>query len=250
MLLGTNPVMVVAAPPPPAVPRAASFQLPDLTPAMARAEEPQEPKMLPRTIPVMVVAAPPSRAVPMAASIELPDLAPAMAPTEALVQTQLTPGMVPALTVAMAPPMARQAVLSQPSIDPGPDIAPLERLAELSLQKSQPAVHSPRAPVQQRRHLAVVNATGRSGISKPVRQHLLHLGWTVPLWAAAAAGRQSDTTIRFGESHSMTAHALARTLPFRVHLAMCADCCNGLEFIVGSNYLGWKPRPSLARRWG
>jgi hypothetical protein len=123
------------------------------------------------------------------------------------------------------------------------------RLAEALVQKSQATVRSPREPAMAGHHLSVINATGQGGISEPVRQQLLRLGWTAPLWAAGESANQSGSTIRYARPYSFTAHALARTIPFPVQLALCVDPCNGIELIVGRDYLEWKPKSSIARRW-
>ena len=218
-----------------------SLPIPDLGPVVAPAELALAPPILPRKAPLVVEATP----SPLATPASISDLPPVLAPPRRSAPAKETLGVRIALTL----PTARHAVLSQPSFDVGVDVAQLKRSAEVAVQESRSNTRSPRVPSKPGRHLIVIDATGQSGVSEPVRQHLSHLGWTAPLWAEREAAHQSFTTIRYMQSDSFTAHALARTLPFPVHLTMCADRCNGLELIVGSNYLGWKPKHRRAQRW-
>ena len=282
MLPPTAPVMVEAGQATPAPLAPAGLPPPDL----AQAELVPEPKMLPRRVPVMVAAklsapapfmpsslpildlgavvapaelalaapvgrkeAPVAEAtpLPLATPASINDLPPVLALARGPAPGKETLGGAPAPRIAIPPPTARHTALSQPRFDVG--VAQLKRSAEAAMQESRSNTLPPRVSGKPGRHVTVIDATGQSGVSEPVRQHLSHLGWTAPLWAAAEAAPQSFTTIRYMQSDSVTAHALARTLPFPVHLTMCADHCNGLELIVGSNYLAWKPKPRRAQQW-
>ena len=244
MLPKRTPVTVAPMPPALVVPTAVSIQIPDMTPVLIPADLAPEPKMLPRRESVMVVAAAPQALAIPAPVGELPSDLP---PLPGLAQTKSTLGVTP--TLPMTQPIESRAAFNRPSLDADLDVARLDRSAGVSVPKSQSAIRSPREPEMAGRHLSVINATGQSGISERVRQQLLHLGWTAPLWAAVESGNQSGTTIRYARRDSFTAHALARTVPFPVQLALCVDPCNGIELIVGREYLTWKPKSSKARRW-
>lgn len=82
--------------------------------------------------------------------------------------------------------------------------------------------------------LLLVNAAGRPGAQEPVRRYLADAGWSVRTQLQIRPS-QARTEIRFPAVHRNVAEALARTLPFNVVLAECANTCSDLELVVGAD---------------
>ena len=85
--------------------------------------------------------------------------------------------------------------------------------------------------------LFIINGSGRSGVSEPVRRRLASLRWTAPSWAVSDGAQQSVTTIRYAPIYFIVAHALARTLPFPSRLVACDRQCGGVSLILGRDLL-------------
>jgi tetratricopeptide (TPR) repeat protein len=106
-------------------------------------------------------------------------------------------------------------------------------------------------PVLTGHPLVIINASGQSGASEPVRQRLASRGWTAPRWAMSDGAQQIVTTIAFASLNATAAHALARTLPFPSHLVTCEDRCTGVRLVLGRDFLNprtGKPASAGAKR--
>jgi LytR cell envelope-related transcriptional attenuator len=90
--------------------------------------------------------------------------------------------------------------------------------------------------------LTVVNASGKDDAAKAIGQRLLNLGWSAPGLSAVDTPNQPFTTVYYSEPRIADARGLARTLPYPVRLTACSDGCDGLQLIVGADYLGWETR--------
>jgi LytR cell envelope-related transcriptional attenuator len=98
------------------------------------------------------------------------------------------------------------------------------------------------------RPLVVVNGSGQSGATRPVRASLSGLGWTVSSSAERMPRAQSESVVMYHGSMSAVAKALIRTLPF--HADLVADNqTDGLKLIVGRNFLNFKPGRQVPQIW-
>ena len=91
--------------------------------------------------------------------------------------------------------------------------------------------------------LIVIDATGESGVSKPLRRYLLQLGWTAPL----RVDGQSQITVRHS-SDSIVAPVPVKMAPVAAHLSACVNDCNGIQLFVAGNYWGWNRETNAAVR--
>ena len=240
-------VSVMAATLVPASLTAADFETPDLS-STSSPEKPPEPEMAARRVLARVAAASPVTLMPGDDSIQ------ELASTKFAIYGPEEPKGHSVSAALVAPPdLVNPAHFSMlwPALGTPQGFGQTKsiHLAKALMDKSRSDYGSPQRPFKAGRHLSVINATGQSGISELVRRQLLHLGWTAPQWAAGETTNQRTTTIRYARPDGYTARALARTIPFRVQLLMCVDPCNGIELILGSDYLEWKPKSNLARRW-
>jgi hypothetical protein len=174
-------------------------------------------------------------------------------PTQ-VARTQMAHAGAPAVMASQSQAPIQSALRSQP-------VSLLRRVAQpgRSIQAGMMRVSAQIPPTkvthpQQARGLtghplAIVNATGRGEMTEPVRRRLVQLGWSAPHWAETSRPSQRYTTIRYAASNAAVAHALARTLPFPVHLATCADRCKGIVLTMGTTFLAWKPGFAKLRWW-
>ena len=201
-----------------------------------------------------IVASQSPAAIHVASSVSPPDLA-----RNTGVPMRVTPTKMVHAAMAVMPasrlPAAIQTTLKNRPVDIPRYVALPEQSTQAGITHVVVRIPAPEVAPTQRAHgltghpLAVVNATGRSDMAEPVRRRLVQLGWSAPHWAATEIPNQQYTTIRYAEPDAGVAHALARTLPFPVHLATCADHCKGIVLTVGTNYLGWKPVFARLLRW-
>lgn len=97
--------------------------------------------------------------------------------------------------------------------------------------------------------LALVDASGGAGV-EAVRGRLKRLGWTAPKLAEQTARTQPRSQIIYPQAARVVALALARTLPRRVDLVLCADGCEGVRLVLGTDSTNWTYRgpPDAAHR--
>jgi hypothetical protein len=88
----------------------------------------------------------------------------------------------------------------------------------------------------------VVNASGRAAGGGAVVARLAGLGWSVPR-SPRTAPSQAQTSIVYPDRNAAVAHALARTLPYKVRLVNCATRCDRMSLVVGADALAWR-RPA------
>jgi hypothetical protein len=98
------------------------------------------------------------------------------------------------------------------------------------------------------RPLELVDASGGRGV-EPVRLQLARLGWTTPRTAARATARTTSQIV-YAPGARVVALALAHTLPAQITPVACANGCQGVRLVLGSDSLSWKhrARASGARR--
>ena len=101
----------------------------------------------------------------------------------------------------------------------------------LTLAKAETSMLKRTTPALVGRPLLLVDAGG--GGAK-VKTQLASLGWSVrPLIERGEASR--DSRILYPIEHETVALALARTLPFRTALSVCADSCRGVTLVLGED---------------
>jgi hypothetical protein len=91
------------------------------------------------------------------------------------------------------------------------------------------------------RPLRIVNASGRDSATDPIRHGLSSLGWSISRLRPVFGGSLKVTTIVYPAGNASVARSLARTLPFRVQLKADPCGCHGVQLVVGSDFLSWKP---------
>jgi hypothetical protein len=116
-------------------------------------------------------------------------------------------------------------------------------MAEASTEKFQSHLR-PERLAKMGPSLIVIDATGENGVSKPLRQYLLQLGWTAHL----RGDGQSHTTVRHASFDSFVAHLPVKMAPVSAHLPACVNHCNGIELFVAGNYWGWNRETDSAVR--
>jgi len=94
--------------------------------------------------------------------------------------------------------------------------------------------------------LALVDASGGTGV-EPLRARLTRLGWTAPRLAERAGPIQPLSRIIYAENARVVALALARTLPQRVDMQVCADSCQGVQLVLGRDSATWRYRGAAHR---
>jgi len=89
------------------------------------------------------------------------------------------------------------------------------------------------------RPLAIVDASGRSGMDKSVRAYLSGRGWSIAKGEGLKTQARPQTMIFYKETMVTAARALARTLslPLSMHLTSRNDV-EGLQLILGSDVSG------------
>ena len=150
-------------------------------------------------------------------------------------------GSLPA--VPAVPQAATSKVSTLPSLAMGSGAIQPQPITEASTETSQSYV-LPQRPAKMGPGLIVIDATGENGVSKPLRQYLLQLGWTAPL----RVDGQSHTTVRLSSSDSIVAPVPVKMAPVAAHLSACVNDCNGIQLFVAGNYWGWNRETNSAVR--
>jgi hypothetical protein len=150
-------------------------------------------------------------------------------------------GGSPAVPAIPQAPTSKVSTL--PSLAMGSGAIQPQLMTEASTETSQSYV-LPQRPAKVGPSLIVIDATGENGVSKPLRQYLLQLGWTTPL----RVDGQSHTTVRHASSQSIVAPVSAKMAPVSAHLSGCVNHCNGIELFVAGNYWGWNRETNAAVR--
>jgi hypothetical protein len=166
------------------------------------------------------------------------------APGTALASASPAPVAAPAdarppLAVAAAAP----ALLGGPASPPRPAIvvaaapAPVRPTITIATAPAPTVLLAvaPNGALLTGRSLQIVDASGPNGGAEGVRQQLVAKGWSAPKSAVSVAQVETRTRIVFPQGGLAIAQALARTLPFPVQLAACADQCRNLSLIVGQD---------------
>jgi hypothetical protein len=91
--------------------------------------------------------------------------------------------------------------------------------------------------------LALVDASGGRAAER-VRLRLEKLGWSAPRLAESSAPAQARSEIIYPVNARVVALALARTLPARVDMVVCANGCQGVRLVLGGDFAGWSRRSS------
>jgi hypothetical protein len=88
--------------------------------------------------------------------------------------------------------------------------------------------------------LVVINASGRRFGVGTIRVALIRRGWSPPRMFASRRYYLAHTTIRYARADGAIARSLARTLPGRTRLVVCARECQGVRLIVGADVVSWR----------
>jgi hypothetical protein len=87
--------------------------------------------------------------------------------------------------------------------------------------------------------LAIVDASGRTGADKSVRQYLSGLGWSVAKGDSLKTQIRPETAILYKEGMATAAKALARTLSLSLPMHITSrDDVEGLKLILGRDISG------------
>lgn len=146
---------------------------------------------------------------------------------------KIEPPAVTRAPMAAVPPTLRLAGAYSQDSSPlralpssaGPAVAPLLRLAVASggVHRAEPILTG--AP------LALINASGSPLAPEPTRRYLAQAGWTLAA-SARTAPVVAQSEIRYPVQNFAIATALAKTLPFKVALAACANDC-AFQLVLG-----------------
>lgn len=101
---------------------------------------------------------------------------------------------------------------------------------------------APPAPARQLPgfELEIADASGGPGRVEPLRRELIRLGWAAPRIVLPDATPASRTTISYPARSLKVARGLANTLPAGARLVDCADACNRIRLVIGSDALKWR----------
>lgn len=119
-------------------------------------------------------------------------------------------------------------------------ILPAERASPTVVKLARTTIAPRRLPVLTGNALLVVNASGRPTAGAPVVARLARLGWSVPRMARSGTRQVATTSIVYPGRNAAVAHALARTLPYKVRLVSCANRCDRIALVLGSDAATWR----------